>query len=252
MYSYSQIIAATILDVGISSELTNWYHPLRLLVEGKPHVIMWYAFMLIGLYVVTPIINWINSIVSNKMWYKLSIVLFCYSIVVHYTCSLSWILQFAEWIGYYMMGYSIRKICEDKTVSKICRRMLLVIGVVVLLINYILCLHGVSEVFAGESYFSFCNILATLLIFTGISQMQIRHEHAVVSKIAKNTLWIYMLHILFIDPVFQIWGRIFKVLPSAIFILIWATLVLFLCMSSLSMYRGVISVLSRGKEIKNE
>ena len=62
--------------------------PIWNLLKGQPHAAMWFMFKII------------------------------YGILVTYTCKLSWILQFAEWIGYFMLGNVIRELSIELKQAK--------------------------------------------------------------------------------------------------------------------------------------
>jgi len=238
LYAYLQIIFANILHLKLSPDLVNPLKPIIWLIQGRPHAIMWYIYMLLGIYVVTPLIIYIKSEISQKQFYKLSIVMLIYGIVVHYTCNVIWILQFVEWIGFFMLGVTIKEISSQKG-SNIVKGGGQVAGAILLLFfNYYLAKKIDFCSFEFREAFNPIIVFATILLFSGFSRLEFK-KNKFITETAKNTLWIYLLHILFIDPLFQICGRKFKQLPGAQLILPYSIIVLIICLKCSRLARKI-------------
>ena len=93
IFDYVKIILATILQIEISAEKMNCCLPLIKLLAGKPGEIMWYMFMMIPMFIITPIICLLKERVSKKWWIFGGCGLLLYSYIVSLTCSLSWVLM---------------------------------------------------------------------------------------------------------------------------------------------------------------
>ena len=235
LYAYAQILLAKVLNIPISEEMGSLTKPLLWLLQGRPHTIMWYMYMLIGIYLITPIIVMIKQHICEQTFFHLSIVMLFYGILVRYTCNLSWILWFAEWIGYFMMGYTLKEYALKKGQHH--KGLLLILcSVLLLTVNYGLALSNRFPQIDFADSFSPLIVLSSLLIFTGFSMIEPKKEFLLISLIGKNTLTIYFVHILFIDPVFQILGRVLKWFPNALFILPYGIVVLFLSLGCKLLY----------------
>lgn len=69
LVQYAEIIIADRLKIfKVSSGEIDWVEPLKKLLSGKPNVAMWYMFMIIGLYTVTPIIVRIKESLTTKTY----------------------------------------------------------------------------------------------------------------------------------------------------------------------------------------
>lgn len=241
-YAYLQMVGASLLGLKVSAELTNPWRPLLWLIQGRPHIVMWYIFMLWGLYAVTPVINLVKREISVKSFYWLSIGMMIYGIAVCYTCELSWILQFVQWIGYYMLGYSIRDICENKVRfrnNRIVAIFFVGAGFLLQLMNYFFAVGGFVKKIDLQNSFQPIVVLSTLFLFVGFSLLEFKKEYKWISYIAQNTIFIYLLHILLIDPVFQICGRVLGKLPSAKYIILYGVVVLMMCLGGVELIRAL-------------
>lgn len=106
---YAEIIMAHILGMTIELEKMDLWNPIKNMVYGKPHSTMWYMYMIIPLYFVTPVIVMVKESLSVKWYRRLAVIMMCYGLIVEKSCSLSWVLQFACWLGYFMLGDVIRE-----------------------------------------------------------------------------------------------------------------------------------------------
>lgn len=197
-------------------------------MQGRPHAIMWYIYMLLGIYAITPIIVYIKREVSTRHFYELSIIMLMYGIIVHYTCEVVWILQFIEWIGFFMLGATIKEIYSQRNSNMVMGCVQVMGSIILLLFNYYLV---TKDYFSFEFREAFNPIvaLATILLFSGFSCIKFK-KNDFVTEVSQNTLWIYLIHILCIDPVYQISGRLWGQLPRAYLILPYSIVVLIICL----------------------
>ena len=86
---------------------------LKSVILGQPFYHMWYLFMIIGLYLITPILN--NSIyyVSRNTLWTVAILLLLFGMINSsydqiLSNKVSFILWFVNYLGYFIMGYLIK------------------------------------------------------------------------------------------------------------------------------------------------
>ena len=82
-------------------------------ILGKPYYHMWYLFMLIGLYLFTPVLNFCIPNISRKALWKVAIALLIFGMFNHvydllYGNRTIFLLWFINYLGYFMLGYLIR------------------------------------------------------------------------------------------------------------------------------------------------
>jgi len=85
------------------------------IILGKPFYHMWYLFMIVGLYLVTPIINKLCYKVSIEQINKVGFILLLFGLVLNIWNNYlgsdgPFILWFIPYLGYFILGYSLPKI----------------------------------------------------------------------------------------------------------------------------------------------
>lgn len=95
---------------------------LRDIIKGSPMYYMWYLYMLIGIYALTPVVIQYKDNVPEKTFYRVSFVFLILASISQWTTErvrLNWDLgRSFEYLGYFMAGYSIRKILKIKVIEK--------------------------------------------------------------------------------------------------------------------------------------
>lgn len=229
LYAYLQILIAKLLDLSVSIDMISPWKPIIKLIQGRPHAIMWYMYMIIGIYMITPIIVYIKKSINKRQFVILSLIMLAYGVIIHYSCEIVWPLWFIEWIGYFMLGTVIYEINQKKNnkLSGICQIM---ISTLLLLVNCFLGAKFRKSSFEFREAFNPFIIAAAVLFFSGFSCIDYKKERKLISEIGKNTMWIYLIHILCIDPVYQMSVRAFRFIPSSYIILPYGIIVLFICL----------------------
>lgn len=77
--------------------------------KGEPFYHLWYMYMIIGLYAVTPVLIRIKDDIGDKMTFKLGWGLVFLGIIIEITSKLYWPIKFIPYLGYFILGYSLRK-----------------------------------------------------------------------------------------------------------------------------------------------
>lgn len=147
---------------------------LKDILKGSPMYHMWYLYMLIGIYALTPIVIRFKNSITEKTFYKVSFAFLAWASISQYTgmAGLSWdIGQSFEYLGYFMVGYSIRKMFTNKNNCK---------AIIAILIGafWIVCASGLvyKEMTARYEIISpYCLfiVLASLFIFIGFTLLSL-------------------------------------------------------------------------------
>lgn len=230
-YHYMKIIGRNILNISLGKDDDLWL-PILNLLRGIPHDMMWYMFMIIGLYFITPVIVMIKGKISLKSYQIWACIMLIYGMLVNYTCSLSWILQFVPWIGYFLMGNVIKEYIKAKRENTSGGKMsaiAIAIAYLSLIMYWYLLTYKSGTVIAPES-FSPIVVLSTLLQFAGISFLDIKKNHYLISTISKYSLQIYLIHPIFVEVFILLCRRILKYFPPAAFLPIYALIIVVMCM----------------------
>lgn len=169
------------------------------IVAGLPMYHMWYLYMLIGIYALAPVVIRFKDSVAEKTFYKVSFVFLIFAGISQWTGTVrvSWdIGQSFEYLGYFMVGYSIRKIITDKNNKKaflfICTGILFEICVAI--IEYSHLAAGMVEWDLKYQFvdpYSPLIVLASICIFIGFTYLDLKRE---CNKLPALTLYIYLIH----------------------------------------------------------
>ncbi len=171
--------------------------------KGEPFYHMWYLFMLIGLYLMAPVVIRFKDSISYKSFRMTVFVFLILASISRWTTGnirVNWNMgQSFEYLGYFMTGYVIRRDLKNKNNLK--GIILVLFGILfelsAALIEYKMqIVDGLSE---NQLKFNivtpYCPLIvaASVLIFTGFTLMSIKsNKH--IAKFAGMSLLIYLFH----------------------------------------------------------
>lgn len=173
---------------------------LKDIIIGAPMYHMWYLYMLIGVYALAPIVIRFKDSVNEKSFYKVSLIFLILASFSRWTTEnirLNWDLgQSFEYLGYFMLGYSIRKIFTDKNDRK--AGLFIAIGaffeVCTAGLEYRQMIAGITEQELKYKIVSpYCPliVLASICIFIGFTLIDVKKEYTNLSAL---TFYIYLIH----------------------------------------------------------
>lgn len=84
------------------------------IIKGVPFDHLWYMYMLVGLYFITPLLKHLAHDLTDKQYCITSITLCILGVIVKYTCSIIWPIRFLQFLGYYLLGYYIKRRFSEK------------------------------------------------------------------------------------------------------------------------------------------
>lgn len=160
---------------------------------------MWYLYMLIGLYVLVPIVMQFKNSIAEKTFYKVTFVFLAFASISMWTSSnkLSWdVGRSFEYLGYFMVGYSIRKISNKNNIKAI---LAVLAGILFEIcaagLEYQQLAAGIAE---NELKYGIVEpsspliVLASILIFYGFTVLDVRID---LVKLSGLTFWVYLIHV---------------------------------------------------------
>ena len=173
--------------------------------KGTDSAHLWYLYMLLGLYLITPILRLFVKKSNSK--YILLIIIFGFlfeyllTFVSNFDSRFNTPLNFLDlgscggYIPYYLMGWYITNVGFKKPIKNI----IIIIGALSFITIFIACMININYwgVFGMEKGpFTF---LSSLGLFTLIYKDECSDKPSIVSFIAKRTFGIYISHMLFLE-----------------------------------------------------
>lgn len=172
------------------------------IVRGSPFYHMWYLFMLIGLYLLAPIVVRFKDSISYEMFRKVAFAFLILASFSRWTTEnilLNWdIGQSFEYLGYFMVGYVLRRDLRKKNSKGF---LLITLGVIIetataFVEYYFQIVNGIDEFKLEYQIVSpYCPliVIASVLIFAGFSMLTIRCN-GWMKKLSGMSLIIYLFH----------------------------------------------------------
>ncbi len=197
IYFLYSFIRKLIYVVTQNAELTALLPPIEDFFKGKPYYHMWYMYMLLVIFILVPVIVRTKRDIGEKTFEKVAwvfLVLACLSSLTS-TYDLAWdVGQAFCYMGYFMVGYVIRKkTLENKNNRKgICLLALgFVIGLLPTYIRYEQIMENKYLEYEFIDSYSPLILIVSLLIFAGMSMMVIKTDF---HKFSYLTFLVYLLH----------------------------------------------------------
>lgn len=171
---------------------------IYLLCKGTPFYHLWYMYMLIGLYMIIPVLQMIKDYLSNRafncfiyfmlIWGALSIWTIDFKVV--------WNGQFLAYIGYFLLGYKIKNFDSPKNSIKY-----FLLGIFILVLNWILYLffeNYISNLTLEKLFMHRLSpliIVASIYFFIGFCNLKVKRY---LFKISEKTYLIYLFHAVYL------------------------------------------------------
>ena len=169
------------------------YNPIINLLQGKPYTHLWYLYMIIGLYLITPILIRIKNEIGEDKFNKLGVIFIIIGVIINLTCKLYWILWFTEYIGYFILGYTLRSKREKfKGNFKINIVVIISCSIIMFLLNIYLNKHSYNNVLYFYGNLSVFNIIGSIALFNLF--LKIRTFKREFYNISKYSFTIYLIH----------------------------------------------------------
>lgn len=199
---YIYCLIELIFNNGMDHLPSNLIFAFRNLLEGKSWIHMWYVYMLIGMYLLTPILRIVTQHSSQRTIQFTLVVLFILTIVRNTINALtgmeivSMIPITEPYLFYYLMGYYIQRYPIKKSIC--------IYGLIMGILCNIVLLLGVLRFqpqfeTASDSVFVMLFSICAFALANGNIVLEKLSKKRIISSIAKYSFGIYLIHPLFLN-----------------------------------------------------
>lgn len=231
----------------------TWKEILKEMAWGRYH--LWYLPMLLGIYVLLPILrSWVQHAQRKNLQYFLTLFVVLQVLretvisfvknqeLLHYL-SLGEIQMVCSYLGYFVLGYYIAHVGIPRKFHKYFYLAAIPGAMLNVLIS---CAQTVRDgspngtVYDSFGLFTFLIVVAVFLLFTERLQSHSWSGSgaAVITEVSKGTLGIYLMHIGVIEQL-ELWGIHSAMVPVTVGVPLLATLVFVLCYVPAALLRRI-------------
>ena len=208
-----------------SKTLSEVLDPVKNFLIGQPFSHLWYLYMLIGVYILVPIVIRVKNDISQKTFEKVSIVFLILASISYWTSSYTLnydIGMVFEFLGYLMIGYTIRKNSHNKNSKKAVLYIILsvIINIIAFYLNYLNITNKMPTniPILENSWISPLSpliVISSVLLFMAFSNFNIKRNF---SKISSYSFYIYLIHQFVVITIFALIEKLNIQFNSLIFI----------------------------------
>lgn len=167
---------------------------LNYLIIGKPFYHLWYLYMIIGLYLITPFLNYSIAALSRKTIWTIAVVLMLFGMLHHtYNFLLGnqpfFLIWFMDYLGYFLLGY-LMKDTNKKIAPSLLIAIYIVCSGIIAVLNYYTTVRFNNFYF--YAYLTPFVILASLSIYQLFHQLELKDN--LLAKVSHLTLGVYLIH----------------------------------------------------------
>lgn len=192
------LLYSSILELRAGKSISLYYY-FDLLFTGRPFYHLWFIFMLIGLYMITPLFNNIIKKLKEKTLYSLSffLVIFGFFLDIYdiiYQNKPFFLFWFVNYIGYFLFGYMLG--VNSRYISNF---LLIGIYIIASLFNSFLVYYSANEYsfLYFHSFLSPIVIISSLVIYLLFCQLTIPEN--ILSKASHLVFGVYLIHAVILD-----------------------------------------------------
>lgn len=197
----------------IGIEVDYWI-PLIDWIDGRPYYHLWYLYMIIGLYLITPFLIIVKDEIGEISFFKLGCILTFLGFIISITSDLFWPIKFINYLGYFCLGYSIRKkgvVNFKKSLVFLLCWLITAIGIFVL--TQFIIANGQKD---ENSLYFYDNLsplvlIGSILMFSSFAYMREIKLWSLINRMTKHSFNIYILHAGILAVVNMIEGSLLKV-----------------------------------------
>lgn len=177
------------------NEQFNYLRIFNKWLLGEPYYHMWYMYMIIGCYLITPILIKMRTNIGDKKFEKVGLIFMIIGIIIDLIFKdLIWPIQFISYLGYFILGYSLKYKKNYKNTSYY---VYLLESIFLLLIIFILTEINIRYSILGDKFYflrplSPIVIVSSLLIYKAF--LNIDDININIEQFSKHSFNIYLLH----------------------------------------------------------
>lgn len=194
-----------------SKTISEIFEPVKNFLIGQPSSHLWYLYMLIGVYILVPIVIRVKNDISQKTFEKVSIVFLALASISYWTSSYTLnydIGMVFEFLGYLMIGYTIRNNSHNKNSKKAVLYIILsiTINIIAFYLNYLNITNKMptdTQILKNSwiSPLSPLIVISSVLLFMAFSNFNIKRDF---SKLASYSFYIYLIHQFVLITIFEL------------------------------------------------
>ncbi len=257
LFTLMKIVKNMISEINIAAFL----NPIKALITGEPYYHLWYLYMIVGIYMLTPIVIRFKNSISKENFAKVSWIFLIVSCLSGFTSNytLQWdIGRSFLYLGYFMIGYVLKQKYENKK-NKVKGIIFILLG---LLVEYIIVPIQYNHTMLGmkenmEKYTLIGNfnpiiLIYSVLLFAGFANINIKKD---ISKLSNLTFYIYIFHAFIIKisfAIFQLIGLINKDTNSNIVILLETIFVFIVSYICSILWNKIWNLINKNNRIYNK
>lgn len=198
----------SLLEIYFNTKVINInmiYQSFQNIITGNLWAHMWYLYLILGLYIVSPIIKKITEHCSLKEYQYILIILFIFNILlndlkIYFNLEVAFNIPFTSpYLLYFMLGdYLSRYTLSNKL--KYINYFLSLISVVLIIINNFILIFDYNLL----QYTSFIIFSITISIFYLFKDKKIEHGKKMLQSISDCGLGIYLIHQFVINIIYKV------------------------------------------------
>lgn len=214
------------------------------IIHGRPFFHLWYLYMLVGLYLVSPILIKIVNDFGKKdllifSGFMIVVSMFYDVAVFYFNLNIPFIFWFMSYLGYFVAGYTLGKIEIN-----IPKNTLLIIYILtslsIAILSYLtMKYHRNNQYFYQAS--SPTVVLASLSFFVWMTKLKISENNFLV-RISGLTLGIYLTHAIILELFQKYDMQLYGATTNPIFKIILNSLTVFICALLISKSMKIIGL----------
>ena len=197
IYNILMQIVRQSLDSGINLSSIDFITPLNDWIHGSPFYHLWYMYMIIGLYAITPVLIRIKDDIGDDHTLKLGWFLILLGMIIKLTSTLYWPIMFILYLGYFVLGYSLKKyylLNPSKSykyaLGSIISALLVFIFTEIIVRN---------KLMPNNQLFFYSNLTifvvsGSICMFIAFLNIKSIHSYKLSGKLVKQSFYIYLTH----------------------------------------------------------
>jgi surface polysaccharide O-acyltransferase-like enzyme len=171
---------------------------------GERSLHLWYLYMLIGLYFLTPAIAAVRKVLTEKQFVTAGFLFLIIGMINEAWCARHgihrlWLVWFVDYLGYYMLGASLANM--TMRINKYWYLLIyIVVCIATMFLNEALIVNGITS-FRLLTFLSLPTVVESLALYCFFALSEIKANP--LSKLAAYTFGIYLVHAFIVSLVFR-------------------------------------------------
>lgn len=218
IFGYGFCLIEIVVENGFIFTKATALSALKNLIAGHSWDHMWYIYMLIGLYMLTPILRSFTKTANKKEMQFILAMLFVFTIFVPtagniFHVELYRFLPVSTYcVFYYLLGYDL----SERDLKPSVKWMLLFSGVLGFIVMLLLKLRGTDVDVSGENLFVAVYSIGLFSLCVNNRFLEWQANNRVIQSLSKCSFGIYILHPLFLNILNKGLGIFPDILPAVV------------------------------------